>query len=842
MFIYLHIYLFILFICFRGGDGSYYLISFFIHLSFFILETLDHSEQVGGCKLIAHKSNANLFNSIKEIRAKNNKSFEVYCGPLEKLHIDESKLIQQYTAYFERNFETSAHENPLILPSKIPIKFEKITQTMGHWCRETNELSNIKGLVLHSFSLLKYLFLHGFTEEMLKDYLKIEKFSEIPIIVVYNPHKGAVLLLRQTQSKKLSTDIALAVNDLKLFILLFYDVLTKSEMKVIPLVITDEKVNPDNIDCPLCMNHILSEENFTNITKFNFWLEEKENYFETEYKCKINEAFGKLFSAKLVSVLATVPLYTNDIPNSTDSQNFHQLKEHLTVLLTPAQMDAYYSQDKHMIIKGGFGCGKSTLAAALVQKISESLEEDEKLFYICYDPRSELLNQMVKNNQRKSIDKVRLYYNKDRLQLSAIIEDITKPERTEKINFVVDEYDGEDLDDLEAKKLNYIFNESLKEAFIALIPQPIEKERVVRKIPQKRNRFDQLMKTMKTYHLTLNMRNSISIHNLVEATKEALSEQETIFRHPKGTRLSDDFINSGKSAEENSIANKFLVTQENTEHHKVRRLSEAKAQSEKNSVGTILALDEAQAIIGSSVVDDADRNVTVSKFVYAEALDTGHRINTQRAVIYDLGDQGDFHKNLSLVAIFNRVVKTASKHVVVHLNFESNVIPSALRFVFEHHFNILEKVTTKFQEFASSKKSILVSSFRAIRGMGFPNITILIDCDIYFLQHYLVEVISRCTTALSIIVLKNSSFMKKLTTEWKNKELVKQWETKICKKSIQTRDCNFHYDVKQNIIIAEFRSEYYKRLEKAFQLSVSKDETAASIKEFLAEKTIIQKR
>ena len=84
--------------------------------------------------------------------------------------------------------------------------------------------------------------------------------------------------------------------------------------------------------------------------------------------------------------------------------------------------------------------------------------------------------------------------------------------------------------------------------------------------------------------------------------------------------------------------------------------------------------------------------------------------------------------------------------------------------------------------------------------------------------------------------------MKNLTTEWKNKELVKQWETKICKKSIQTRDCDFHYDVKQNIIIAEFRSEYYKRLEKAFQLSVSKDETAASIKEFLAEKTINQKR
>ena len=78
----------------------------------------------------------------------------------------------------------------------------------------------------------------------------------------------------------------------------------------------------------------------------------------------------------------------------------------VSVHLTPEQLDIYYSQDKHMIVKGGFGCGKSIIAAAMLQKISQGLEEDEKLIHVCYNPTSELLGQMLKNNQVNSIDNV----------------------------------------------------------------------------------------------------------------------------------------------------------------------------------------------------------------------------------------------------------------------------------------------------------------------------------------------------------------------------------------------------------------------------------------------------
>ena len=72
---------------------------------------------------------------------------------------------------------------------------------------------------------------------------------------------------------------------------------------------------------------------------------------------------------------------------------------------------------------------------------------------------------------------VKLFHNKERLNLSEIIKDVLeKKEITRKINFLVNEYDGEDLNNAEAESLNKVFNEALKQMFIVLIVQPIEKK------------------------------------------------------------------------------------------------------------------------------------------------------------------------------------------------------------------------------------------------------------------------------------------------------------------------------------------------------------------------------
>ena len=708
---------------------------------------------------------------------------------------------------------------------------------MFDWCRETNCFSNIKGLVVHSFSVLKHLFRYGFTKKMLHDCLHIENFSETPIIVVYNPAEKALLLLRKAESKNLATDIALSINDLKLFILLLHNVLANSDMKLVPLVVTDQKVNPENSDCHLCLKHVLSLKEFPDTGKFIFFWETRGNYFETEYKGEIDEVISKTISAKLAGILGAALLYPNYIPIFTNKQNVHQHMEHLTVLLTPEQLDVYYSQDKHMIVKGGFGCGKSIIAAAMLQKIFNSSEEHEKLIHVCYDPRSELLSQMAKKNQDKYIDdRVVTLNNKDGLKLSAIIEQVTKQERSRKINVVVDEYDGEDLDESEVGKLNKVFSESLKESFIVLIAQPIEKERVINKIPQKKNLFDKL-KTMKTYELTLNMRNSIEIHEMVEATKEVLKEEKTVFIHPKGSKRSGQLIN----IKENSNSEKNVSMQENPRQPAFQNKHEFGGQPEENSSNSKIGLDEAQAIIGSPEVDVSGRSSTESKFAYAVVEKTGHQINTKKPVLIELGDKEEFHKYLSLAICLKNLLAISSKLVVLHFHTETNVIPSVLRFAFKL-LNKQKNVTTKYKEFESSKKSVLVCSFPSFRGLEYPIITVLIDRDIYFVQHYLVETFARCTSELCVIISKNSPIMAKVTTEWKTKELVSQREISISSKAKQRGELKISKD-DQNTINATFSSEYYEKWEEAFkELSNSNDETMKPMIERTAKEVIDQNR
>ena len=801
-------------------------------MSLFLIEPTSHSQHIHGFKVIVHEPNANnIVQNVQKTLGKENKPSIVHLSPHQLSYEYEFK--EQCTAYFVRNFETLAHEDTQVLPWKTPDELKRITDTLADWCKQTNVYSSIKGLVLHSFSILKHLHRHGFTKETLQDDLKIENFSKTPIIVVYNPHESVLLLFRKAESKKLATDIWLGFSDLKLFILLFHDVLRNSNIKLIPLVVTDEKVDSGKPDCALCMNHVLSEKELTDTGTYNTWWVERESYFETQYKGEIDEVISKIFSAKLIGVLAATLLYPNYIPKFTDKQRTHQHMEDLAVLLTPGQMDVYYSEDKHMIIKGGFGCGKSIIAAAMLQKISESLEEGKKLYYICFDQRSELLNQVVKDHQNK----VTPFRNKDGLELSAIIEYITKTERTDQVNFVVDEYDGEGLDESEAERLNSVLNGPLKEAFVVLIAQPIEKERVINNIPLKKYRFDKL-ETMKRYYLTLNMRNSIEIHELVEATKAVLSEEKTVFVNPKARTKKIQKESLG----ENSITNEIVSTLEHSQKPEFERKLAFKGLSEENSSTSKMGLDEAQAVIGLRVLDEGGRDTTESNFVYAAVDKTGHKINTKRPALFALGDEEEFCQNVSLIPIFKKVLTISNKHVVLHFDTETNAIPNVLRFAFEHYSKIPKKITTKYQEFESSKESILVCSYPTFRGLEHPIITILIDRDIYYLQHYLVEMIARCTSELYIILL-NSTILTKVTTEWKNKGLVNQWKTKIFQKDIQRENCVVDEDKNQNIITATFKSEYYKTLKEAWNgLSASGDKNIATSIEQRAKETIDLKR
>ena len=232
-----------------------------------------------------------------------------------------------------------------------------------------------------------------------------------------------------------------------------------------------------------------------------------------------------------------------------------------------------------------------------------------------------------------------------------------------------------------------------------------------------------------------------------------------------------------------------------------------------------MGLDEAQAVIGSPRMRDNGANSTESNFKYAVVDKTGHKINTKRPVLFELGDKKEFHKNLFLVAIFKKVLPIRSKHVVLHFDTEASTIPKILNFAIEYHSNMQKKITMEYEDFASSKEFLLGCNYPMFRGLEGQIITAFIDRDIYiyFTQHYLVEMLSRFTSKRYVVVLQSAPTLKKVTMEWKIKELVNQLKTEIFKNDIQRDECVVEKNENQNIITATFQSKYCRKLKEVWK-------------------------
>ena len=762
----------------------------------------------------------------------------MFLRPDEICHVEEPEFKKQCTTYFENNFEKLAEEEPLFVPWKIPEDQMEIEGIMDLWCTKTNRLSSVKGLVLHRFSLIKCLELYGINEDTLRGHLHIEMLPKAPITVVYNPYQRAVFLVRKAESDDLTNDMVLSFNDVKMFILLFNDELTESGIKLIPLIVTDGKAK---IDCDKCLNHVLSKKE---IETFASRWNDKRSYFQTKSEGKVTKDFSKDFLAKVTSLTAATSIHQDYIPKFTSNSCGEM--ESLAVLLTREQMKIFYSQEKHMIIKGGFGCGKTIVAAAILEKISKSLGEHEKLFFICYDSRSALVTHMMKDEENS---KVAAFHNKKGLRLSKIINDI-KEKHSQNVHFVVDEYDGEDLDESEAETLNNMFtnNESLKEAFIMLIVQPIEKERTLNNIQRKGNMFH-LLETMKTHQLTLVMRNSREIHELIAATKKILSEEKTIYIHQDDSKADHKEKRADREEKASQINDSKKVAKENQEvfeNAPNEVTSRQKDRQDYSEETPKLGIDEAQAIAGSLAGMGNDGNKTITKFTYASANELGHKISSQKPALFQLEERSGFQKVLSLIAIFESLDIYNKDHVVLHFDTVNDGIPRNLQFIFEYHFGIHEEVTNNYQEFASNKStsntSILVCSYLTFRGLEHPDITIIVDRDIYFLQHYLVESLARCTSKLTIVVLQNSATLTKVTEEWKKNQLVDQWKI-ICSKDTQRKDFDIEEMKDSKIIEVTFKSGYCGKMEDIFSgFSNKEDEINESKMKSHAKNLIEQNR
>ena len=779
---------------------------------------------VRGYGIYCHVRNANdVFKKIdewhkiileKEVNVKLHDKEDVY--PLSEL---KGNLCMNY---FRRYFEKAAQEGPIVLP-QIPKGINKVVDTVEHWCNDTNDSSDLKGLVIHSFNVSEYfrkLFYDEFDREKLRKDLDIKDFPSAPIIIVYNPSKGVILLIRVSEKEELRKQIEFCSHDMKMFLLLFGDEVKRSRVKVISLLANNNTPN-ENLKCENCKNCIVSLETLESDELFQNWFHNHAENFSIDTD-DIDETNIIAASAKLIGCLAAAP-YFDDLPTFTKVPK-EQMK-HLLVILTPMQKSILYSGDKHLIIQGPYGSGKSIIAHKKLQMLSDEItgsKKNEETHFICHDSKSALLNEIGR------IPNVTTHGNRGGEKLSEIIKNILKVANTGNVNLLIDEYDGESLDREEAETLNDIFKKRFQDAIVFLVPQSMEKERSVsikeKSEKERKNRFD-LIKKLKRVDLTLVMRNSIEIDSLISVTQNFLKEQDTIYQHPRGEFASIASTNSNESVKELAVSARNSKTEKTVKNSpsffsekkaihvndqeqsiKQLRLSEAAGGIKKSvdkpiykvkedngekisvagknrgvfenqdecAVGNV-GLDEAFGFAGIPRASKDDIYRIVNKFRYIASEGIGHNINSWYPklfeVDYDNTEEHSFEKLLALTKIFkNMGIKNSdsnNKHVILHFDTSTNEIPKLFAHAIEY-LKISHMVTTNYKDFKNSSKSILVCNFRLFRGLEHSNVTIIIDHDVYSVQHYLVEAVARCTNKLNVIILERSDAVSKITTLWKD--------------------------------------------------------------------------
>ena len=635
-----------------------------------------------------------------------------------------------------------------------------------------------------------------------------------------------------------------------MFMLLFWDELKDSGMKLIPLVANTSEVN-EKLNCRQCTDFVVSVAGLKTPKLFETLWDKLSRHCEIVNTNEMDEIKVKVFLATLIGLAATDYAY-NKLPTFAKDPSEH-MKGGL-LMLTPEQMKVLDSQHKHLVITGPYGSGKTIIALMKLELLTESLPEGDIVYFICYDSKSELSNEI------SSSCKIQIYHNNKGYKLSEIIKQIlSEINNTKNVNFIVDEYDGEDLDEIEGKTLHKVFKEEINDVFVLLAVQPMEKERTANNILQRRNRFD-LLETMEKEELTLVMRNSVEISNLIRVTQSFLQKEPTIFRYQKEKQATNQnkrktsrviaSITPSKSSK--AIMDKQPSASIDKQPVLKKPTLDLSEKQEKAFVG-LLAVDEAFEFAEIPRGNDDDKNKIVNRFTYKPSKGTGHKIHVKLPELLELTfDAKEFQKTLSLKVAFDKLnisnSNAKNKHVVLHF---SDTRTNEIRKLFEMAFRFLNKsdhVTSKYHEFKThtTGKSILVCNFRTFRGLENPAVTIVVDHDIYSLQHYLVEAMARCTTKLAVVVLERSPSLSGIIKKWMDgengKQLIDHWKIKVVmerKKELIYN--NFSLDQVSKVILVYPFSKEHKQMEQQFNNEKEKREYNKFRVRKEAEETILKR-
>ena len=310
--------------------------------------------------------------------------------------------------------------------------------------------------------------------------------------------------------------------------------------------------------------------------------------------------------------------------------------------------------------------------------------------FICYDPRSEHVNEIGSSTN------VKVHCNKKGDNLDEIIVDIRKEVKNENVGLIVDEYDGDDLDEGGVKTLNTIFEGKFWDVFVFLIYQSMEKDREVNKAgktkKEKKNMFN-LLKTMKQVKLNLVMRNPIKINNLIWVAQNFLRKKQTTYQHliEKKPPKNPTIINE-RNTEEKEFSRELNQEEPDTsiQFTKSDNMIDDMLSVQEQCVDLKIGLREAFGLSKFPRGSNIYVNKIVNSFKYIASEDTRHYINACNPKLFEVvGDntqEYSFEKLLTLNFAFKKlnIVNSNSnnKHVLLHFNTITDKILKLFLYIF----------------------------------------------------------------------------------------------------------------------------------------------------------------
>ena len=659
--------------------------------------------------------------------------------------------------------------------------FLTIMKTFKKWCNGNRQNEGkIKGFVICDYSLDSHLEFLNFPSGFSK---KLHKESD-KLIIAYNPAEKVIFLIRRANIETLEGEMKASTIDVMKFVLLHFDVLKNSGVQVINLLVTDKDFNDLSLDCESCKHQVISMESVSSSDHLQNWWKKKNEKFSISLCFEnINENFSRDFCAQLFFFLATHGIQTGShfdgmLPSKTDYLR-EQVEE--ANFLTNEHLQIVYSKRKHQIVFGWFDSGISAVAQKRAELICGKLSGDEILYFICYDSKSQLLADQEKNS------KMELLWNTNLRNLCDIVKEILEKSKTKlRVHLVAVEYDLEDLNSERLAELNDMFgrNDKLKDSYIFLACQPIQKERILEIVGEE---YSNITKTRLNLYgklslgkekLYYNKTNTLEINTLIAFTADELENETTV------CRVSRNYVKAAKN-----LFKTQSKTETETHDHSSPELKSVKEEkiitfdetfelynmhvfSNNQASGTVIVQSGFKYIIkpSKSEVNKALVKPSIVEIKYTEHskefMILNLKITLDQIIHRNFRDQKDYD-----------ILKTCKreKHVILHFDIE-NDFPQYFKIAFQL-MGKEKEVTNKYKEFIKDEdKTILICNYRTFRGLTNSSVIVVLEPSLYHQKFYVLESLSRATVVLDVIVLNMSPADESETSKETFQNTINKWK------------------------------------------------------------------